>query len=68
MKANATLVVNVQNIKIENKPLFPLAFDVAKALSSVLFFERDLVWCMQKTDESAKIFGHHQYCLVFKNL
>ena len=64
MKPGATIVLEVSNTFGKNKPMTPLAWDIAKELSSFLFFERELIFLHS---EGEIMNPQHSYCLIFKN-
>jgi len=66
MKRNALIVLEVSNIRGGKRPMTPLAWDIAKTLSDILFFEREIVYCHTNSDPDS-IFGNHSYCLLFRN-
>jgi hypothetical protein len=69
LKPGAKVVVEVFNLGATNKrPMTLLAWDMARALSRVLRFEKEIIACWQGTDrgDSPHIYGYnHSYCLLF---
>lgn len=64
LKPERRAVVNVSNIK-RYDGLTPLAFDVCRAISTVMEFEGEVVLGWNDDDHD---FGYdHEYCLVFAN-
>jgi hypothetical protein len=64
LKPEAIAVVNVSNIKRWDG-LTTLAWDVARAISSVMTLEGEVVICW---DDNDRTFGYdHEYCLLFAN-
>lgn len=61
----AVVCVEVENTFEPSYPMTPLVWDIGKALSRVLFLEREVVVCNTKTPASAKV--HHSSVLVFRN-
>jgi len=66
MKKNAAVVIEVSNTSGKGHPMTPLAFDIAREISKVFFFERELIYCVKESKPSAKA-SNHSYCLIFKN-
>lgn len=71
LKPNAKVVVDVYNLEAtETRPMTLLAWDMARALSRVLNFEREIVICWQgedRGDSPQKCGYNHSYCLVFNS-
>ena len=64
LKPDARCVVNVSNID-RYDGLTTLAWDVGRALSSVMTLEREYIVCWSDSDHT---FGYdHEYCLLFRN-
>lgn len=63
MKPAAKVIVEVENTHEEGKPVTPLAWDLAKLLSEIFFFEQDFVCC---ADREGTFKTDHSYVLVFK--
>jgi DNA modification methylase len=81
MKSNALIAVDVANLQNENAEVTTLAFDVAKSISNVLHFVKEIV-IIWESRESKTVdgrsepwrvegsFGYgydHSYCLLFQN-
>ncbi|HIH11670.1 TPA: site-specific DNA-methyltransferase [Candidatus Woesearchaeota archaeon] len=66
MKKNATIVIEVSNTFRAGHPMTPLAFDVARKISKILYFERELIYCVKDGKLKPGI-ANHSYCLIFKN-
>ena len=67
MKKGAVIVLEVSNIAGDDgKPLTPLAWDIARELSKVLFFEREIIYCHANRNIKERN-GCHSYCLIFRN-
>lgn len=65
MKPKAHILVEIENTFKKGEPMTPLAWDVGKMLSKILFLERELIFCHSGTDfKTAKV--NHSYILVFK--
>ena len=68
-KKEGYIVVEVANIK--NEFVTPLAWDVCKAISQTLVFEREIVinWQSNIPHENGTYgYGYdHSYCLIFRN-
>ncbi|MHA1906802.1 MAG: DNA methyltransferase [Candidatus Thorarchaeota archaeon] len=69
LKPGAKVVVDVYNLQAtETRPMTFLAWDMARAISGTLKFEREIVICWQGEDrgDSPQLSGYdHSYCLVF---
>ena len=65
MKPNAKVVLEISNTFGEGHPMTPLAWDVARVVSEVLFFERELVFIHETGSEDSE--AQHSYCLIFEN-
>jgi len=71
LKPNAYVIVEISNI-VNNEINTPLAWDVAKVISEVFTFEKEIVICWNKTDNNSDEYNYgfgydHSYCLVFRN-
>lgn len=71
LKPRAKVVVEVFNLGATSKrPMTLLAWDMARALSRVLRFEKEIIACWQGTDrgDSPHIYGYnHSYCLMYNS-
>ncbi len=71
LKPKAKVIVEVFNLRAtETRPLTFLAWDMARAISEVLRFDKEVIACWQGTDrgDSPQIQGYdHSYCLVFNS-
>lgn len=65
MKKDARVVLEVSNISGGDKPMTPLAWDIAREVSKVFFFEREFIYCHENGTVEANT-GSHSYCLVFR--
>jgi DNA modification methylase len=60
MKPSGTVVVEVSNLKVENR-VTPLAWDIGREISRLYRFEGEVIACWDKYG-----YGYdHSYCLVF---
>jgi DNA modification methylase len=66
MKRNALIVLEVSNTYDNKHQMTPLAWDMAKILSEVLYFENEIIFC-HKNGESFSSKVNHSYCLLFRN-
>ncbi len=69
LRPRGKVIVGVYNLGAnEEQPLTLLAWDMTRALSEVLRFEKEIIICWQEEDESCfELFGYnHFYCLVFE--
>jgi len=66
IKKEATIIIEVSNTFGKNNPMTPLAWDIAREISKVFFFERELIYCV-KNAKLNKGIANHSYCLVFRN-
>jgi len=69
---DAYAIIEIANI-INHGMNTPLAWDVAKAVSDVLMFEKEIIICWKKSKDSQDEFNYgfgydHSYCLIFKNV
>ncbi|MFX1482746.1 MAG: DNA methyltransferase [Promethearchaeota archaeon] len=68
LKPEAKVIVEVFNLCATSKrPMTLLAWDIARAISGALRFEKEIIACWQGTDcEDSPIYGYnHSYCLMF---
>ncbi|HIH24175.1 TPA: site-specific DNA-methyltransferase [Candidatus Woesearchaeota archaeon] len=65
MKKDAVVIVEIGNTFGEGHPMTPLAWDVAKELSKIFFFEREIIHCT--TEREASQGSNHSYLLAFRN-
>jgi len=69
LNPGAKVIVEVFNLgATKTRPMTLLAWDMARALSKVLRFEKEIIACWQGKDrgDSPHIYGYdHSYCLVF---
>ncbi len=65
MKPDAKVVIEISNTFEDDKPMTPLAWDVARVVSEVLFFERELIFIHETGSENSE--AQHSYCLIFSN-
>jgi DNA modification methylase len=65
MKPRAAIVVEVANTFHNGRPMTPLAWDVAKILSRLFWFEREYIHCT--TDAPPAVGTDHSYVLIFRN-
>ena len=49
MKKNAPIVVEVSNTFGKGHPMTPLAWDVGRELSKILYLERDIIFCAKNS-------------------
>lgn len=70
---NRYLVVIVQNIRTKEGGMIPVAWDLAKKLSTLYVLKQERIWC--QSNKMLGIWGypstyvsnvHHHYCLVFE--
>ncbi len=66
MKKNATIIIEVSNTFCDGHAMTPLAFDIAREVSKVFYFERELIYCVKEGKLKPGI-TNHSYCLIFKN-
>ena len=71
LKPEARVIVEVFNLGATSKrPRTFLAWDMARVISEVLPFEKEIIACWQSTDcgDSPYIYGYnHSYCLMFNS-
>ncbi|MFW9789410.1 MAG: DNA methyltransferase [Candidatus Thorarchaeota archaeon] len=70
LKPEAKVVVEVFNLAATSKrPSTFLAWDIARSISGVLKFEKEIIACWQGTDRGeCPIFGYnHSYCLMYSS-
>jgi hypothetical protein len=69
LKPKAKVIVEAFNLGATSKrPLTLLAWDIARTLSVVLRFEKEIIACWEGTDraDTQHIYGYnHSYCLMF---
>ena len=70
LKPDARVVIDVYNLEARgSRPMTLLAWDMARSISKVLKFEREIVVCWQEQenqgDSPQKCGYDHSYCLVF---
>ncbi len=66
MKKNAIIILEVSNTFEKGHPMTPLAWDIAKVVSSVFYLEREIIYCHENLKDK-KGQANHSYCLIFKN-
>jgi len=67
MKINACAVIEMSNLVIDDE-LTPLAWDVAKSVSEVLSFQKEIIINWKNENIPAYGFGYdHSYALIFQN-
>jgi DNA modification methylase len=75
LKNRKYLVVIIQNILTEDGEMKPVAWDLAKSLSSLFVLKQERIWCQD--NKSLGFWGypyryvssvHHHYCLVFEKM
>lgn len=66
MRKNGTIIVEISNTFGRNKPMTPLAWDVAREVSTLFFLEREFIYC-HKNGTLTSSTANHSYCFVFKN-
>jgi hypothetical protein len=71
LSPGAKVVIEVFNLGATSaRPMTLLAWDVARAVSVVLKFEKEIIACWQGNDtgDSPRIYGYnHSYCLLFES-
>ncbi|MFW9848765.1 MAG: DNA methyltransferase [Candidatus Thorarchaeota archaeon] len=73
LKPSAKIVVDVYNLQAtDTRPMTLLAWDMARSISKVLKFEKEIVVCWQegeivRSDSPQKNGYDHSYCLVFSS-
>lgn len=74
LKADAYLVIIVQNLRSPDGEVITFAWDLAKELSKHFELKQEMIWCQDQ--KFLGIWGypsqyvsnvHHHYCLIFKN-
>ena len=69
LKPEAKVIIEVFNLRATStRPMTLLAWDIARAISGVLRFEKEIIACWQSENrgDSSYIYGYnHSYCLVF---
>lgn len=72
LKQNARVVVEVWNLAPrDDRPMTLLAWDIARSLSRVLLFEKEIIACWEinreQQDDGPQMCGYdHSYCLLFR--
>ena len=67
MKTNACAIIEVSNLIIDNE-FTPLAWDIGKSISEVLFFQKEIIINWKNETVPAYGFGYdHSYALIFQN-
>ncbi|HLG23992.1 MAG TPA: DNA methyltransferase [Candidatus Nanoarchaeia archaeon] len=66
MKKNALIIVEISNTFGKRKPMTPLAWDVGKEISKVLYLEQEIIYCAKNVNSASKG-QNHSYCLIFRN-
>ncbi|MEM2146871.1 MAG: DNA methyltransferase [Candidatus Jordarchaeaceae archaeon] len=73
LRNNRYLVVIIQNIRTEEGEMIPVAWDLAKKLSTLYVLKQERIWC--QNNKMLGIWGypftyvsnvHHHYCLIFE--
>lgn len=73
LKPQGYLVVVIQNFRAPDGEVYPLAWDLTRALSTTLSFQGERIWC--QNSKPLGIWGyprifvpnyHHHYCLIFR--
>jgi hypothetical protein len=71
LKPKAKVIIEAFNLgATSSRPRTFLAWDIARAISEALTFEREIIACWQGTDrgDSPHIYGYdHSYCLLFNS-
>lgn len=74
LKANAYIVIIMQNVRIATGEMKPLAWDIANRLRAIFTLKQEKIWCQD--NKQLGIWGypseyvsnvHHHYCLIFQN-
>lgn len=65
IKPNAKVVIEISNTFGEGRPMTPLAWDVARVVGEILFFEREIVFLHETGNDDSET--QHSYCLIFTN-
>ena len=74
LKQDAYLTIIVQNMRDVDGQMKPIAWDLARRLSSVYSLQQEFIWCQD--NKKLGIWGypttyvsnvHHHYCLIFQN-
>ncbi len=70
LELDARVIVEVWNLRPrDDRPMTLLAWDIARSLSRVLTFEREIIACWEEDDsgEKPEMNGYeHSYCLMFR--
>jgi len=73
LRNNRYLVIIIQNIRTEEGEMIPVAWDLAKKLSTLYVLKQERIWC--QNNKMLGIWGypftyvsnvHHHYCLIFE--
>lgn len=73
IKPKGYLTVVIQNFRAPDGEVYPLAWDLTRALSATLSFQGERIWC--QNSKPLGIWGypslfvpnyHHHYCLIFR--
>jgi hypothetical protein len=73
LKPRGYLTVVIQNFRAPDGEVYPLAWDLTRALSETLSFQGERIWC--QNSKPLGIWGypktfvpnyHHHYCLIFR--
>ncbi|MCD6361891.1 MAG: hypothetical protein J7M38_13625 [Armatimonadetes bacterium] len=73
LKVGKYMVVVMQNVRVPDGHVQPLAWDVARRISRTLSFQGERIWCQDS--KKLGIWGypttfvpnyHHHYCLIFR--
>jgi len=73
IKPRGYLTVVIQNFRAPDGEVYPLAWDLTRALSETLSFQGERIWC--QNSKPLGIWGypslfvpsyHHHYCLIFR--
>jgi len=73
IKPRGYLTVVIQNFRAPDGEVYPLAWDLTRALSKTLSFQGERIWCQNSKPLGIwgypKVFVpnyHHHYCLIFR--
>ena len=74
LKPGKYMVVVVQNLRVPDGYVVPLAWDLARRISHSFSFQGERIWCQDSKQLGIwgypKVFVpnyHHHYCLIFRN-
>ncbi len=74
LKPDKYMVVVVQNLRVPDGYVVPLAWDLARRISRSFSFQGERIWCQDSKQLGIwgypKVFVpnyHHHYCLIFRN-